>query len=126
MALKILLVFLGSGLGGCLRYALNGWILARVGSGFPVGTLTVNVLGCAAVGFLGAALTATGPWREELRLALLVGFLGGFTTFSAFGRETLALADGGQVLAAGANILLTNTLTLIAVWAGNRLALGMG
>jgi CrcB protein len=119
---KALLIFLGAGLGGVLRYAIGGWVQALTGASFPNGTLVVNVIGCLAVGFLGAAFAGPVLIREEYRIAVLVGLLGGFTTFSSFGRETFALAADREMLLAGLNLLLTNGLGLIAVWLGTRLA----
>ncbi|MBI5864277.1 MAG: fluoride efflux transporter CrcB [Planctomycetes bacterium] len=120
--IKFALVFLGSGLGGVLRYALAGWVQRSYGGTFPLGTLTVNVLGCLAIGFLSVALTGRILVREEYRVALVVGILGGFTTFSAFGAETFALLNDGQHLRAAANVLLSVVLGLAAVWIGYRTA----
>lgn len=119
---KLVLIFLGAGLGGVLRYAIGGWVQAFTGASFPSGTLLVNVLGCLAVGFLGAAFAGPVLIREEYRIAILVGLLGGFTTFSTFGRETFSLAADREMLLAGLNLLLSNGLGLAAVWLGTRLA----
>lgn len=115
-------MFIGSGVGGVLRYGLSGLVHRVSGEGFPSGTLVVNVSGCLAIGFLAAAFDGPLPMREEHRIAILVGLLGGFTTFSAFGRETLALAEDRQWISAGANVLLSVSLGLTAVWAGARLS----
>ena len=77
------------------RFALGAWFLARGGEGFPWGTLAVNWLGCLAIGGLAAALAAT-PQAPVLRLFLVTGVLGGFTTFSAFGLETFELLADGE------------------------------
>lgn len=119
---KLSLIFLGAGLGGLARYGLSGLIQTLFNPLFPFGTLFVNLLGCLAIGFLAAALTGPVMLREEYRVGIIVGFLGGFTTFSAFGRETLALAADRQYLIAALNILLSNTFGLAAVWLGARLA----
>jgi CrcB protein len=92
------------------------------GHAFPLGTLAVNLLGCFAVGLLAAALSGPLPLREEYRLALTVGLLGGFTTFSAFGLETFYLASGGHTRLAVANVLLSVIIGLAAVWAGYRIS----
>lgn len=119
---KLLYIALGGGVGSVLRYLLSGWGQRAVGGErFPVGTLAVNVLGCLAMGVLGARF-ALHRGREEWRLLLLVGLLGGFTTFSSFAFETLALADDGARGRAFTNVLLTNALCLLAVWAGYRAA----
>lgn len=114
----MLLIFLGAGLGGVLRYVLGGLVQSASGSTLPVGTLVVNVSGCLAVGFLAAAMEGPILVREEVRMALLIGVLGGYTTFSTFSRETLALATDGQFAAAAGNVLLSNILGLAAAWAG--------
>lgn len=119
---KLILIFVGSGLGGVLRYALGGWVQGLAGASFPTGTLVVNVTGCLAIGFLGAAFAGPVLIREEYRIAILVGLLGGFTTFSTFGRETMALAANREMLLAGLNLLLSNGLGLAAVLLGSRVA----
>ena len=119
---KLILIFLGSGLGGVMRYAIGGWVQALTGASFPSGTLVVNVLGCLAIGFLGAAFAGPVLIKEEYRIAILVGLLGGFTTFSTFGRETFALAADREMLWAALNLLLSNGLGLAAVWLGTRVA----
>ena len=118
MAYKALLVFLASGVGGVLRYLMSGAVQAWWGPTFPIGTLAVNVVGCLAMGFLATALTGPIIVREEYRIAILVGLLGGFTTFSSFGRETMTLVADGEWSRAAANVLLSNLLSLAAVWAG--------
>lgn len=122
MAYKALLVFLASGVGGVLRYLMSGAVQAWWGPTFPIGTLAVNVVGCLAMGFLATALTGPIIVREEYRIAVLVGLLGGFTTFSSFGRETMTLISEGEWTLAGLNVLLSNVLGLAAVWAGAALS----
>ncbi len=119
---KLVLIFFGAGFGGVLRYVLGGWVQTLTGESFPSGTLVVNVVGCLAVGFLGAAFAGPILIKEEYRIAVLVGVLGGFTTFSTFGRETFAFAADRQMLLAGLNLLLCNGLGLAAVWFGTRVA----
>lgn len=119
--LKLTLIFVGSGVGGILRYAVAGFVQNLWRPTFPLGTLIVNLSGCLAIGFLATALSGSLV-REEYRIAILIGVLGGYTTFSTFGRETLSLLQDGQWLAAVVNILLSNLLGLIGVWAGWALA----
>lgn len=115
---KHALILLGGGLGSLLRYLVQGWSQRFTAGVFPIGTLVVNVVGCFAIGVL-----ATAPFaRPEYRTGLIVGVLGGFTTFSAFGWETFSLANDRQTLIAFANILLSVALGLAAVWLGYRLA----
>lgn len=119
---KLVLIAAGGALGSVLRYAVAGWMQKWTGSAFPIGTLVVNVSGCLVIGFLGMALTGPLLIREEYRVALLIGVLGGYTTFSTFGRETYLLAADGQFWFASMNILLCNALGLAAVWLGHRVA----
>ena len=82
----------------------------------------MNVTGCLVIGLLGALLSGPLLVREEIRLAILVGLLGGFTTFSSFAFEAFALLNDGQWAQAGLDILLSNGLGLVAVWLGYRMA----
>jgi CrcB protein len=119
---KVVLIFVGSGLGGVCRYALSGWA-QRLGNGsFPLGTLMVNLVGCLVIGFLSAAFAGRWLVREEYRIAIIVGVIGGFTTFSAFGVETFALLNDGQYVPAVANVAASVVFGLSAVWIGYRLA----
>ena len=90
--LKVLLIALGGAAGSVLRYLLHGWLQRAAGIRFPLGTLAVNVLGCLLIGCLAALFLAHSQIREEYRLGLTVGVLGGFTTFSTFSLETFKLA----------------------------------
>jgi CrcB protein len=123
MLLRWMLIFAAGGGGSLLRYLLAGWIQRSSSGAFPWGTFTVNLLGCGAIGFLASLLTGPLLVREEYRLAILVGLLGGFTTFSSFSWETLTLAEDGQWWLALANILLSNGLGLCAAWLGARVTL---
>lgn len=113
----ILLVALGSAVGGVARWALAGWIDGRAGPGFPWGTLAVNVLGGLAIGAAAALLG-----RESLRLLLITGVLGGFTTFSAYSLQTLTLLQGERYGAAAAYAVGSMLACLLACWAGWALA----
>jgi len=84
--------------------------------------MLVNIIGCLLIGFLNKAFTGVLLVREEYRLALTVGMLGGFTTFSTFGWETFSLLNDKQYAHAAANVLLSVALGLAAVWLGYRLA----
>lgn len=119
---KLALIFIGSGTGGLLRYSLGGYIQRLTNGAFPLGTLTVNVLGCLLIGFLSATLTTRLIIPAEYRVALLVGVLGGFTTFSTFGLETFTLLNDGQFARAALNITASLIAGLAAVWLGYRLA----
>lgn len=118
------ILFVGvAGFAGTLaRFWLSGHVGARFGVAFPWGTLAVNVIGCSLAGALffmaHERLMLGEPWRA----ALLVGFLGGFTTFSAFGLQTFALLREGYVAHALLNVAASNLLGLLMVWAGFALA----
>lgn len=118
--LTAFLIFLGAGVGGVARYLVGLWAGGHDAGGLPIGTLLVNVLGCAGIGFAGAVFAGATGVREEHRLAITVGILGGFTTYSAFGYETLMLITDRRWLLAGVNVLLVNALGLAAVWIGAR------
>jgi CrcB protein len=122
--LKLLLLFVGAGLGGVLRHGLSSGLGRLTASSLPLGTLAVNVLGCLAIGFLATAFNGPLAVREEYRVAVLIGVLGGFTTFSAFGHETWMLATQRDMGLALLNLLLGNGLGLGAVWLGTRAASG--
>ncbi len=117
-----MLIFVGAGCGGLLRYWLGGLVQAWAGPGFPSGTLLVNVLGCFIMGFLASAWYGPVLIRDDLRAGVLVGVLGGFTTFSSFGRETLTLASDAQWLRAGLYVGASVFLSLLGVWLGAALA----
>ena len=91
-------------------------------SNFPVGTLLVNVSGCLAIGFVSGLFAGPVLIREELRIGLTIGLLGGFTTFSTFGLESFLLVNDGQRLAAAANVVLSCLLGILAVIVGYRVA----
>lgn len=117
--LDTLLIFVGAGCGGVFRYWISNisyWFLGRQ---FPYGTLIVNVSGCFLMGLLFVLLierfNGVGP---QLRSLLLIGLLGGYTTFSSFSIETLNLFENGAPLAGVANILLSVILCLAATWLG--------
>jgi CrcB protein len=101
-----------------LRYLLQGSIQRAAGNSFPLGTIAVNMLGCAAIGFLAVVLAGSAPLRDEYRAALMTGVLGGFTTFSAFGLDTYNLAQGGQLRLAVANVAISCLGGVAAVWLG--------
>ena len=117
---KLLLIAGGGAVGAVSRCYLAGWTQTLAGGTFPLGTLAVNVLGCLLIGILGAFFGGPHLVRQEHRLLLMIGLLGGFTTFSTFGLETVALINEGQSARAGLNVLLSNGLGLPAVWIGYR------
>lgn len=119
---KLMLIFVGGGLGSLCRYGLSGWGQRLANGSFPLGTLIVNVLGCFVIGLLNYVFSGSAYLiRPEYRIALTIGVLGGFTTFSTFGWETFAMANDGQGLRAVMNLLLSVTLGFSAVLVGYRL-----
>lgn len=119
---NILFIALGGGVGAVLRYWLAHWAQGLGGEAFPSGTLVVNVVGCLLIGFLASLFAGPFIVRDEVRLGLLVGLLGGFTTFSSYGLETLALLGDRAYGLAFLNIALANGVGLAGVWAGQRVA----
>lgn len=125
--IRIVLVGVGSFVGGVLRYGLSTWVHRVLDNPwFPYGTLAVNTLGCLVIGFLAGLAETRTAFTSEARLFLFVGILGGFTTFSSFALETFSLARDTQNVAALINIGLQLILGLLAVWVGNVLAHAMG
>lgn len=121
--MRILLIGLGGGLGSILRYLLSGLLQSGAGAtDVPVGTLGVNLLGCVAIGVLSQLDESRGALDAETRGFLVIGLLGGFTTFSTFANETFsALRDNDMLIAAG-NVVLSISVGLAAVWLGRVLA----
>ena len=117
-------VALGGALGSVARYWFSGIIARFMGETFPWGTLIVNVSGSLLIGFIATVSGTDGRFLipPEARQFMMVGILGGYTTFSSFSLQTLTLARDGEWLLAGANILGSMVLCLIAVWVGHMLA----
>ena len=106
-------VFIAGGAGSATRYLVGLWAFERIGAAFPYGTRIVNLAGCFALGAVAQLASATS-WTPELRAALTVGFLGGFTTYSSFNHETLGLAMSGAVGEAVLNVVVTIAGGLVA------------
>jgi fluoride exporter len=120
---NILLVGFGGFIGSVLRYLASGYVQQSAKSiDFPFGTLAVNVIGCFIIGFLAQLAEDRGVFTSESRLLVFTGFLGGFTTFSSFGNETLNLARNSQMLNAFANVGANVILGLFAVWLGRTVS----
>ncbi len=120
--LTILYVGIGSALGGVSRYVIGFAVQQRFGSGFPVGTLLINVTGSFVIGFLLRAAFAGTQISPETRAFLATGFCGGYTTFSTFSYDTATLIEGGEYSRAALYIVLSVVLSLVAVFAGFALA----
>jgi len=121
-----LLVAAGAALGGVARYALSSAAARAFGGGLPYGTLAVNVIGCFCAGAFVTAIASRGLAAEGARLFVLVGVLGGFTTFSAFGVETVALLGSGAVSRGAANVAANVVLGVGAVAVGGAVARAIG
>jgi CrcB protein len=114
---SMFLVALGGAIGSVARYELTGWVLHRtVQWKFPAGTFVVNVTGCLAAGLLAGAAAKANWLTPEVRLLLFTGLLGGYTTFSAFGLETMLLVRRGEWLVASGNVIASVVLGLAVLW----------
>lgn len=123
LLLEILAVGSGGFLGSTGRFLLGGWVDRRFREvGLPLGTLTVNVLGCLVIGVVMAWALGRGTPDRRMLLLVVTGILGGFTTFSSFGYECLVLFQEGQPGRALLTIGLNLALGLGAVWLGHQLA----
>ena len=116
--MQLLLVLLGGGIGSAARYLTGVWITERLGAAFPWGTLVVNVVGSFLIGLIATLADERGRLGPDLRLFLVGGVLGGFTTFSAFSLETLRLLDGREPLRAVLNVLGSVVLAFAAAALG--------
>ncbi len=119
--MNILYVALGGALGSILRYVLSKWIDAGAGGLYPYGTFTVNVIGCLLIGVL-SALVSKSTLSMEMRLLLITGFCGGFTTFSTFANESLSLMRTQDWITFIAYVTLSLWIGIGAVWIGNKIA----
>ncbi|MEX0900744.1 MAG: fluoride efflux transporter CrcB [Gammaproteobacteria bacterium] len=121
----LLLVAAGGAIGSVGRYLMSGWVTHHtVASRFPWGTFAVNALGCLLAGLAVGYLLRADAVGADTRVFLFAGVLGGFTTFSAFGIETVALMRKGEMLVAGANAVGSVAVALFALWLGMALARG--
>lgn len=119
---KAFIVGFGGFLGSMARYWVGGLVHSYLGGGLPYGTLAVNLLGCFAIGGVLCLVEGRGTLGPEARLFFVMGILGGFTTFSAFGYETLELLRDGSRALATANVIANVALGILAVWLGWALA----
>jgi len=115
--MTLLWVMVAGGAGCGARYLVGVWAAERLGPAFPYGTLIVNLTGCFALGVVAHA-ASTMSWNPELRAPIAAGFLGGFTTYSSFNHDTLALFAGGSTGAAVLNVVITLAGGWLAGWLG--------
>ena len=111
-------VFIGSGLGGMLRYTANVWIPRALGTAFPYHTLIVNIVGSLVMGLLAGYFALKSDPGQNWRLFLTTGIMGGFTTFSAFSLDTVVLYQRGEVALAAYYVLASVGVSLAALFAG--------
>ena len=115
---QALLVAVGGAIGSVLRYYVGQWALRLAGPAFPWGTLTVNIVGCFVIGVFTEMIIRRFDASPELRLLLITGFLGGFTTFSAFSLDAISLFERGAVVPGAAYIVASVGLSMAGVTAG--------
>jgi len=119
--LNMFAVAIGAALGANLRYLISTWVAQRVGSGFPYGTLLINVTGCLVIGIVLTLAATKFTLSEPLRLLIVTGILGGYTTFSSFGYEAFALIGSGNIEEAVLYMTSSLILGLGAVFLGSLL-----
>ncbi|MDP9808925.1 CrcB protein [Rhizobium tibeticum] len=116
--IQALLVAVGGAIGSVLRYYVGQWALRLAGPAFPWGTLTVNVVGCFVIGVFAEMIVRRFDASPEMRLLLITGFLGGFTTFSAFSLDAISLFERGAAVSGAVYIVASVGLSMAAVTAG--------
>ena len=116
--LQIFSIMVGGALGAAMRYLVSNGVYAALGRDFPYGTLAVNVIGSFLMGLLTVILVERGDVDPLIKLAILVGFLGAFTTFSTFSMDTLVLINNGALTRALLNMLGSVLICVAAVWLG--------
>lgn len=120
---SVLLVALGGALGSVARFKLSGWVLHQTPNWrFPAGTLAVNLIGCFIAGLLAGMAVKQDVFTPDARVFLFTGLLGGFTTFSAFGLETLLLLKRGEAGVAFINVVVSVVVGLLVAWLGYELS----
>ncbi len=116
--MNYLIVFLGGGIGSMLRHGVNVLSARWLGTGFPYGTLTVNVTGSIVMGLLAGYFAFKGDAAQSWRLFLMTGILGGYTTFSAFSLDAIALYERGQIALALAYVAASGAVSIFGLFAG--------
>jgi len=116
--MKYLMVGIGGAAGSILRFWASSYLGGRMGSRFPYGTFVVNISGSFLIGLAMTVLAEKMDWSANWRYLIPIGFIGGYTTFSAFEYETFRLFQDGQILTAGLNVALSIVLGFAGVWAG--------
>jgi fluoride exporter len=121
--LSVIFVAVGGAMGSVSRYLLGAWVQSLSRSiDFPFGTLSINLIGCFVIGFLAQLAESRGVFTPESRALVFIGILGGFTTFSSFGNDTLNLLRDGETFNALVNIGMNVIVGLVLVWFGRNAA----
>jgi fluoride exporter len=115
---KYFAVAVGSALGGMLRYYLGGSVLARLAGSFPLATFVINITGSFIIGFFLTLVSGRISLSQPVRLAVAVGFVGAYTTFSTFEYETARLVEEKYFMLALLNVVLSVVVGFVAVWGG--------
>jgi CrcB protein len=115
---KYWMVAIGGACGSVLRFWVGSYVSNRTGARFPAGTFLVNITASFLIGFLVTILAAKVSWSPQWRYLILIGFIGGYSTFSTFEFETFRIFQEGEFLIAGLNVLLSVVVGFISVWLG--------
>jgi CrcB protein len=115
---KYLMVGIGGALGSVLRFWVGGYVGDRMGVRFPYGTFLINCTGSFLIGFVVTLLAERTHWSANWRYLIPIGFIGGYTTFSAFELETFRSLQDGEILIAGLNVALSVVIGFVSVWLG--------
>ena len=118
----LLFVALGGAIGAALRYSVMSLVTRAFSDGYPWGTLVVNLVGCLAIGIVGGMISGRWAVSPEVRVLVIIGVLGGFTTFSSYGWDLLELLREDRYLAAFGYLAASNGCGLLGVWSGDRVA----
>lgn len=119
--MQFIAIAVGGAIGAVLRFLISGWAYGYLGSGFPWGTLAVNLIGCFVIGFL-SKLFESMTVSPNVRMMILVGGLGAFTTFSTYALENVNLLRDGQMDIALINVLVSTAVGILCVFLGIALA----
>jgi fluoride exporter len=117
-SMKYFMVGIGGAIGSALRFWLGSYLGGRLGSRFPYGTFVVNISGSFLIGMILTVMAEKTQWSGNWRYLIPIGFIGGYTTFSAFEYETFRLFQDGQMVTAALNVALSVIVGFFGVWAG--------
>lgn len=115
---KYLIVAFGGAVGSMLRFWAGGYVSSRLGTRFPYGTLVINITASFLIGFIMTLLAERAHWSPNWRYLLVVGFLGGYSTFSSFEYESFRVFQDGEFLITAMNIVFSVALGFVSVWLG--------